>query len=78
MFPTLLDMAGAAIPENVDGKKIDDVVAEGGRDIIFSSTEGRVSVIKGMWKLSVNGVGFELTDDTKIYHEMYDLEKDPI
>ena len=77
VFPTLLDMAGAAIPENVDGKKIDDVVAEGGRDIIFSSTEGRVSVIKGMWKLSVNGVGFELTDDTKIYHEMYDLEKDP-
>ena len=77
LFPTLLSFAGAQVPENIDGKCADTVVKEGGRDVIISSTEGRVAVIQGQMKLCLNGVGFELTDDTKIYRELYDLEKDP-
>lgn len=77
VFPTLLSMAGAEVPENIDGTTLSGQVEKGGRDVIFSSTEGRVAVIKGDWKLCVNGVGFELTDDTRIYHELYDLKNDP-
>ena len=77
VFPTLLSMAGAEVPENIDGTTLSEQVEKGGRDVIFSSTEGRVAVIKGDWKLCVNGVGFELTDDTRIYHELYDLKNDP-
>lgn len=77
VFPTLLSFAGAEIPQNIDGKTLDQVEKDGGRGVIFSSTEGRVAVIKGNWKLCVNGVGFELDENTKIYRELYDLENDP-
>lgn len=77
VFLTLLQMGGCELPQDIDGKPIDQMVQEGGRQVIFSSCEGRVSVVKGSMKLSVNGVGFEFKKGNKIYHELYDLEKDP-
>ena len=77
VFPTLLSMGGAEIPSSIDGQPLEQVTTAGGRDIILSSCEGRVAVIKGQMKLSYNAVGFEITEETKIYKELYDLENDP-
>ena len=77
VFPTLLQMGGCSLPQGIDGRPLGDVVAQGGRDVIISSCEGRVALVKGHMKLHVNGVGFEMTDNQKIYRELYDLEKDP-
>lgn len=77
VFPTLLSMGGAEIPKGIDGRQLDQVVAQGGRDTIISSCEGRVAIIRGQMKLVLNGVGFEMKDKTKIHRELYDLEKDP-
>ena len=77
VFPTLLRMGDAPLPENIDGKPLEQVVQEGGRDVVISSCEGRVAVIKGHMKLVYNGVGFEMHEKVKIYREMYDRERDP-
>lgn len=77
VMPTLLNMGGANVPADIDGRLLDDVVQGGGRDYVISSVEGRVAIVKGDWKLCVNGVGFELDENTPIYRELYDLANDP-
>lgn len=77
VFPTLLGMGGAEVPQGIDGRPLDEVVAAGGRDVVLSSCEGRVAIVKGHIKLCVNAKGFEVTDGTPIFRELYDLEKDP-
>ena len=77
LFPTLLTFGGAGLPDGLDGLPLHEMTAQGGRDMIISSCEGRVAVIKDGIKLCLNGVGFELSEDSKIYRELYDLRKDP-
>lgn len=77
VFPTLLQMGGASIPDGIDGKPLEEVIAAGGREVILSVCEGRLAIIKGHIKLCLNGVGFEFTKESKVYRELYDLEKDP-
>lgn len=77
VFPSLLSMGGALLPQNLDGSTLEDVVARGGRDCIVSACEGRVAILKGHMKLCLNGVGFEMSKPVKIYRELYDLQKDP-
>lgn len=77
VFPTLLEAGGCRIPEICDGETLENMTAKGGRDVIISTCEGRLALIKGDWKLCLNGVGFELQADAKIYKEMYNLKEDP-
>lgn len=77
VFPTLLQFGGCAAPKNIDGEPLDNVVLRGGRDVIISSCEGRVAVIKDQIKLVVNAMGFEMSKPATIYHELYDLKADP-
>lgn len=77
VFPTLLEMGACDIPEGLDGTTLATMEEQGGRDVILSLCEGRVAIIKDDLKLCVNGVGFELTKDSKIYRELYDLTRDP-
>lgn len=77
VFPTLLDFGGAQSVPGIDGQTLEKVVSKGGRDVIYSSCEGRVAVVRGEWKLCVNAVGFEYKDGAKIYRELYYLAEDP-
>ncbi|MGN0971362.1 MAG: sulfatase [Aristaeellaceae bacterium] len=77
VFPTLLEMGGCEPVPGIDGRPLEAVAAQGGRPYVISSTEGRVAIVKGDWKLCLNGVGFELDENTKIYREMYNLADDP-
>ena len=77
IFPTLLKFGGAKIPDGLDGKPLDEMVAQGGRDTLISACEGRVAIIRNGLKLCLNGVGFELDETSKIYRELYDLNSDP-
>ena len=77
VFPTLLEAGGCSIPKICDGDTLENMTAKGGRDVIISTCEGRLALIKGDWKLCLNGVGCELQADAKIYKEMYNLNEDP-
>jgi len=77
VFPTLLTLAGCELPSGIDGKPLRDIEAQGGRDVIFSSCEGRVAVIKNNMKLCVHATGFEIKPDSVMSRELYDLENDP-
>jgi len=77
VFPTLLQMGGCQPIENIDGQPLDQVEQQGGRDWVISTCEARVAIVRGPWKLCVNGVGFELQDNTPIYRELYNLDEDP-
>ncbi len=72
VFPTILKTAGCNIPE-CDGKPLDEMVAEGGRDYILSACDGRLTIIKKNIKLDWNH--YNKTGD--MYYELYDLNKDP-
>ena len=77
VMPTLLSMGGVEAPAGIDGRLLDDVVADGGREYVISSVANRLTIVKGRWKLCINAVGGELDDDTPIYRELYDLRLDP-
>lgn len=77
VFPTLLELGGGQIPDGIDGKPLDQITAKGGRECIISSCEGRVAIVQDDLKLCVNAVGFDVTEEKKIYRELYDLKADP-
>lgn len=73
IFPTILTYAGCAIPDNCDGRPLDEVVRDGGRDYIISLCDNRVALLQDGMKLCINK--YERTG--KIYYELYDLKRDP-
>jgi len=72
IFPTILETAGASVPE-CDGMTLDAATRIGGREYVLSMCENSVAVVKGNVKLEYN---FYWQNGT-IYKELYDLSNDP-
>jgi len=77
VFPTILQIGDCEIPTAIDGRTLSSVTEQGGRDIIFSSCEGRVALICENMKLCYNGGGFGFDAGSSICKELYDLAADP-
>lgn len=73
VMPTILDIAGAELPENIDGMPLEAMAKQGGRDYVISECDERVAIVKGQMKLSLNC--YKRTGE--VYKEMYDLSVDP-
>ena len=72
ILPTILEQAGCELPP-CDGRPLEKVVRDGGREVIISSCAHRVAVIRDGWKLCRNR--YERTG--KLYLELYHLDTDP-
>ncbi|HOP10422.1 MAG TPA: sulfatase-like hydrolase/transferase [Oscillospiraceae bacterium] len=72
LFPTILNWAGAEIPEKCDGKTLRQMVKDGGRSYILSLCSEEVALIKGHMKLE-----WMRYREDKMYYELYDIENDP-
>ena len=72
VFPTLLDLAGIAVPSGIDGRSLLDS-RHPGLEYILSECENRVALIKGSVKLEWNYYQKGKT----LYKELYDLCNDP-
>lgn len=73
VFASLLQAGGCALPEGVDGRPLEEVAAQGGREVVFSTVADRVAAIHNGVKLCWNSAGI----GEPVYREMYDLKKDP-
>ena len=73
VFASLLQAGGCPLPAEIDGRPLDEVTAQGGRETLFSSCEGRVALIHKGMKLCLNSAGPEVP----LFRELYDLGKDP-
>lgn len=77
VFPTLLQMGACDLPEDIDGAPLADIEARGGRDVILSSCEGRVAIVRDGIKICINSAAFEPKPGDRIFRELYDLRCDP-
>jgi len=73
VFASLLQAGGCPLPAEIDGRPLDEVTAQGGRETLFSSCEGRVALMHKGMKLCYNDGG----PDKPLFKELYDLAKDP-
>jgi arylsulfatase A-like enzyme len=83
IMPTVLDLVGAAVPTDIDGKSLAGVIrgrSEGVRDTIFLAYKDiQRAVRKGPWKL----LRYPKVDKTQLFnladdpHETKDLSGDP-
>lgn len=73
VFPSIMKIAGVTPHDKCEGRALDEIVNEGGRDIIFSECENRIAVLKGNYKLEWNFY----EPRGKMYREFYDLGIDP-
>ncbi|MEG0542516.1 MAG: hypothetical protein RR528_09340, partial [Angelakisella sp.] len=73
VFPTIMRLAGASLPQNCDGMELEELCNAGGRTYIISECENRVAVVKDGLKLEWN-----FMQPTGVMHkEFYDLNSDP-
>ncbi|MEG0942556.1 MAG: sulfatase-like hydrolase/transferase [Angelakisella sp.] len=73
VFPTIMRLAGASLPQNCDGMELEELCNGGGRTYIISECENRVAVVKDGLKLEWN-----FMQPTGVMHkEFYDLNSDP-
>lgn len=73
VFPTILRLAGAALPNDCDGVELERLCNAGGRTHIISECENRVAVLKEDVKLEWN----YMQQTGTLHKELYDLAADP-
>lgn len=73
VFPTILALAGIAVPPHCDGRPLEEMCRKGGRDYVIAECENRVTIVCNSYKLDWN-----FMESTKTLHkEFYDLTIDP-
>ena len=71
LLPTFLHAAGIAPQRKLDGRTLDDILAGGGHEFVFSEGEGFLTVSDGRHKI------VHLRQDGRQFEEFFDLTTDP-